>query len=54
MREDEAEYSPSDNNDEEEYNEDKDELETPTAANADRLHLNDRQYQSVEFYNAEK
>ena len=54
MREDEAEYSPSDKNDEEEYNEDEDELETPTAANADRLHHDDRQYQSVEFYNAEK
>ena len=54
MREDETEYSPSDNNDEEEYNEDEDELETPTAANADRLYHDDRQYQSVEFYNAEK
>ena len=53
-RMDEAEYSPSDKNEEEEYNEDEDELETPTAANADRLHHDDRQYQSVEFYNAEK
>ena len=26
----------------------------PTPANADRLHLGDRQYQSVEFYNTEK
>jgi hypothetical protein len=54
LREEEAEYSPSNNNDEEEYNEDKDELETPTAANAYRLHHYYRQYQSVEFYNAEK
>ena len=54
MFEDEAEYSPSGSNDEEECNEDKDELETPTAAITDRLHHDDRQYQSVEFYNAEK
>ena len=47
-------FSPSGSNDEEEYNEDKDKLETPTAVIADRLHHDDRQYQSVEFYNAEK
>jgi len=46
--------SPSGCNDDEEYNEDEDELETPTAAITDRLHHDDRQYQSVEFYNAEK
>jgi hypothetical protein len=54
IREEETEYSPSNNNDEEEYNEDEDELENPTATNADRLHHDYRQYQSVEFYNAEK
>ena len=45
--------SPSGCNDDEEYNKDEDKLETPTAAIADRLHHDDRQYQSVEFYNAE-